>query len=257
MIMKVNYITILLLFLHFSSSGQDTTVLMNYPDGGSLMRITTKKDTFDLSYYSKDKLESTIKRNNVSGKTHYVRYYRNGKVMWDKQWSNQTENGRCIYFNTKGLKVAEFNYANGTIRDTFYLAPNTHLLFGSLSFSSTVYGGMQREDGSSNVSSHSGPYIHTYMKFIELKPIKGKKAEEYYFTSDFNGEFFTVIRPGKYGLFGIDQDPLKIDEDQFLPNQKPGTSWNEQWSNSGPVIIKKESIVNYRDYQNVSVGYAP
>lgn len=255
--MKIICSTLLVFLLYFNSTGQDTTVLMNYPDGGSMMRIATKIDTFDLSYYSINKLESTIKRNNVTGKTHYVRYYRNGKKMWDKQWSYQTENGRCIYFDTKGQKVAEFNYSNGIIRDTIFIAPNTHLLFGSLSYTSTVYGGMQREDGSSNVSTSSGPYIHSYMKFIELKPLKDKKASEYYFTSDFSGEFFTTIKPGKYGLFGIDQDPLKIDENQFLPNQKPGASWNDHWSNSGPVIITKTSIIIYRNYEHISEGYAP
>jgi hypothetical protein len=186
-----------------------------------------------------------------------VRYYRNGKKMWDKQWSNQTENGRCIYFDPKGQKVAEFNYSGGTIRDTIFIAPNTHLLFGSLSYSSTVYGGMQREDGSSNVSTHSGPYMHYFMKFIELKPLKGNKAAEYYFTSDFSGEFFVVLNPGRYGLFSKDQDPLKIDENQFLPNQKPGSSWIEHWSNSGPVEINKTRIITYRNYEHISEGYAP
>jgi hypothetical protein len=255
--MKIILATLSLFFLFFKSIGQDTTLLLNYPDGGSLIRITTKKDTFDLSYYSNNKLESTIQRNTVTGKIHYVRYYRNGKKMWDKQWSNQTENGRCIYFDPKGQKVAEFNYANGILRDTIYIAADSYILFGSLSYSSTVYGGMQREDGSSNVSTHSGPYIHSYMKFIELKPIKGKKPSEYYFTSDFNGDFFVAIKPGKYGLFSIDQDPLKIDENQFLPNQKPGSSWNDHWSNSGPVEINKTRKITYRNYEHISEGYAP
>lgn len=250
----------LLLFLcwHTVFYAQDTTLLMQFPDGGTMIEIRTKTDTTKVSYYTGKQIESVIKRDPTTQKTHYIRYYRNGKKMWDKEWKNDIENGNCSFFNTKGTKVAEFKFSGGKIIDTLFLAKNTYLLFGSLNYSSTVYGGMQNEDGSSNISSISGPYMHSYMKFLPTENVEANKpVSEYYFTSDFRGKFIVILKPGAYGLFEKNFDPKRITNGHYIPDPKRGNSWESHWDSNNPVIISKDKAIYYRDYHHTSVGYAP
>ena len=237
--------------------GQDTTLIRQSGYGNFGYQIITKTDTSEIGYYSPGKTEYTIHRDKQSKKLLYTRYYRNGKKMWIKEWKQDTENGKCTYFDTKGNRVAEFNYVGGAIRDTLFLEPNTYFLFGKLSYTSTVYGGMEREDGSSNVSSSSGPYSYYHMKFIQLDPPKGKAAEEFYFTSDFQGEFLVVIKPGKYGLFQKDFSPKDVEPDMFSPQNKPGGSTIDHWDIRSPIVISKGSLINSWGFHYESVGYAP
>jgi hypothetical protein len=249
---------LLLLFWNTVLNAQDTTLLMQFPDGGTMIEIRTKTDTSKVSYYTGKQIESIIKRDATTNKTHYIRYYRNGKKMWDKEWRNDIENGNCSFYNTKGIRVAEFNYSGGKIIDTLFLAKNTYLLFGSLDYSSTVYGGMQNEDGSSNVSTVSGPYMHFHMKFLPVDAIEpAKPITEYYFTSDFKGEFLVILKPGTFGLFDKNFNPKDLAKGQYGPNAKRGNSWESHWDSENPVIITKNKAINYRDYHQTSVGYAP
>lgn len=236
---------------------QDTTLLTQNYMGGYSIRVTTKTDTTEYGYYTKDKTEYIIKRDLSTKNLKYIRYYRNGSKMWEKDWDGSNENGRCIYYNTKGSKVAEFKYASGTIIDTIFTAPNLHLIIGKLSYSSTVYGGMENEDGTSNVSTSTGPYSGVHMKFIQLNPPKGKLGEEYYFTSDFQGEFIVILKPGKYGLFEKNKNPKEISENMFSPQSKPSGSVIENWNMNGPVIIEKNTLIRYFNVHHESVGYAP
>lgn len=250
--------TLLFLVLFSNLNAQDTTLLIQFPDGGKMVEIKTKTDTTKISYYTGKQIESIIKRDPISQKIHYIRYYRNGKKMWDKELRNDIENGNCSFYNTKGTKIAEFKFDGGRITDTLFLAKNTYLLFGSLDYSSTVYGGMQNEDGTSNISTISGPYMHYHMKFLPVDNVTPSKSiPEYYFTSDFKGEFLVVLKPGTYGLFDKNFDPQKIVKGQYSPDPKRGNSWESHWDSNNPVIIVKDQTIYFRDYHHSSVGYAP
>lgn len=248
---------LILVLISKVSFGQDTTLIHQSPYGNFSYKITTKTDTVEIGYYSQNKIEYTIQRDKNSKKVLYTRYYRNGKKMWEKEWMRENENGNCTYYNVQGVKVAEFKYSEGVIRDTLFLSPNAQLLFGKLSYSSTVYGGMEREDGSSNVSTHSGPYCNHHMKFIRIDAPKGKAPDEFYFTSDFQGEFIVIIKPGKYGLFPKDFSSKNVSENMFSPQIKPTGSTLEHWNINSPIVIQKKKSINYFDFHHTSVGYAP
>jgi hypothetical protein len=236
---------------------QDSTLIHQSAQGNFAYSIRTKTDTVEIGFYAKNKKEYVISRDKSSKKMLYTRYYRNGKKMWIKEWDRNTENGNCTYFNANGVKVAEFIYSEGTIRDTLFLDQNTHLIIGNLSYTNTVYGGMQREDGSSNVSSYSGPYQFYYMKLIRIDSPKGKVPDEFYFTSDFQGDFIVVLKPGKYGLFPKDFPLKDINENMFSPAIKPSGSTLENWNINSPIIIQKENRIYHFNFHHTSVGYAP
>jgi len=248
--------TIFFLFTHIVF-GQDTILIHQSPHGNFAFRISNATDTLEIGYYSKGKMEYTIKRDLSTKNICYTRYYRSGKKMWIKEWKNNTENGKCYYFNTKGINVAEFNYSEGTIKDTLFLAKSTHILFGKLSYSSTIYGGMQREDGTSNVSSSNGPYMNHYMKLIRIDGSKGKDPLEFYFTSDFQGEFMTVLEPGNYGLFPKDFPSKEVEADMFSQKFQPTGSTIENWNINSPIILTKDKQIQYFNFEYSSIGYAP
>lgn len=248
-----------LLFLIFITSvtGQDTTFLYNYGDGGFKMEIRNGKDTLIKSFYSRDKVESTIKRNLTTNKLDYKRYYWSGKIMWDKEMSGNEEDGICTYYSSKGSKVAKFTYSKGKIVDTLFLAKNTYLILGNALFSSTIYGGMENEDGTSNVSHIEGPSQHLTMKFVTIKKKETDKLQQYMFTSDHLGDFFVVIQPGSFGLFNQNRKLNTISIDQFIEIDETYMSASSSWSLTGPIVIKKEEHITPLTIKNSFVGYAP
>lgn len=251
---------ILLLFCSFLfvGSAQDTIVLANYNDGGKMIQINSKKDTIIYSNYDAVKLESKQIKNSLTGITLYTRYYRNGKTMWEKSIQHGIENGRSRYFNNQGIKVAEFEYRNGFLIDTLYLKAKTYLLFGKASYSSVVYGGMENEDGTSNVQKSEGPYIHLNMKLVNIDaPKKVKSMKEVFFTTDFQGNFFTVITPDSYGIFPSDFPLASIQNEQYSTDPQEGKSWHSQWDIKGPLLISTDSKINHTAIFHSSVGYAP
>lgn len=251
---------ILLFFCSLLSVGysQDTLVLTNYNDGGKRIQVNSKKDTIIYSYYDAKKLESKQITDPLTRITIYTRYYRNGKTMWEKSIRNNVENGRSSFFNNQGIKVAEFDYKNGFIIDTIYLKTKTYLLFGKASYSSVVYGGMRNEDETSNVQEMEGPYIHLNMKLVNIDPPKkGNSMKEIFFTTDFQGNFFTVVTPGTYGIFPKDYPLSTIYEGQYTSDPQAGKSWSTRWDIKGPLLISTISQINSTSIFHSSVGYAP
>lgn len=251
---------ILLLFCSFLVivNSQDTLVLANYNDGSKMIQVNSKKDSIIYCYYDAVKLESKQIKDPLTGVTIYTRYYRNGKIMWEKSIHRGIENGRSRYFNNQGIKVAEFEYRNGFLIDTLYLKAKTYLLFGKASYSSVVYGGMQNEDGTSNIQKSEGPYIHLNMKLVNIEaPKKVNSTKEVFFTTDFQGNFFTVIQLGTYGIFPKDYPLSSIYKGQYASEPQAGKSWNSQWDIKGPLLISTHSKINHTAIFHSSVGYAP
>lgn len=251
---------ILLLSCCFLAIGysQDTLVLANYNDGSKMIQVNSKKGSIIYCYYDALKLESKQIKDSLTGVTLYTRYYRNGKTMWEKSIHHGIENGRSRYFNNQGVKVAEFEYKNGFIIDTLFLKAKTNLLFGKATYSFVVYGGMENEDGTSNVHESSGPYIHLIMKLVNIDAKKkGTTMKEVFFTTDYQGCFFTIIPAGTYGVFPKDYPLAEIKKGQYSTDSQAGKSWNSQWDIKGPILISIKSQINSTSILHSSVGYAP
>lgn len=250
----------LLLFLGIMTNAyaQDTIILAKYADGGSTIQVITAKDTVIYTYYSAKKLESKQFRDSETGMTRYIRYYRNGKTIWDKLVLNGIENGKCSFYSNQGNLVAELKFINGQINDTIFLKPNTHFLYGKIKSSSIVYGGMYRGEESVREEPSVVPYTRLSMKLVKLdSTIVNKNYKEFLFTTDHHGDFFVVIEAGQFGLF-TKEYPLKdIYKGQYCPSRQAGGSWNSGWNLRSPILVDSESRINTAFFTNSFVGYAP
>lgn len=244
---------ILLLGLHAYS--QDTTQLVKFYDGTKSFWLISKSDTTLCYDYPNGKKESrrTFKNNQVTGT--YTRWYENGKKMWEKELVKNIQEGKTILYNEKGTKIAEFNYTQGAISDTIYLKENIHLVLGNVSYSSTVYGGMERADGSSNVSKSSGPYQNFKMYGAKVDSLK-KPVKIQNFKTDFNGDFFITVPEGKISFFPATTKITDVLPGQYYPKEIASMSGNSGWNFTQPFIIGDKKIL-FIQLHHSSVGYAP
>lgn len=245
-------------FIGFSGAvfAQDTTELIRFQDGTKSFRLTTKKDTSYVYSYPNGKKESIrpIRNNQLTGK--YTRWYENGKLMWEKELVNGTQEGNAVFYDEKGIKIAELSYEKGILTDTVFVKENAHLIFGKVTFSSKVYGGMVNADGTSNISEYSGPYMNYPMYAAKIDSLKKTELIQY-FKSDYNGDFFVIVPEGKIGFF-----PKTTDIKTLVPGQceipiKAWSSGHDGWSMTGPTLVRKEDSVLFVTLHHSSVGYAP
>lgn len=241
----------------FVSISQDTTHLVSYPDGGYRLEIRTAFDTIYNTYYSKEKLESKIIRDKTSGKYIYKRFYWNGNRMWEKELKNGSEEGICTYFSKKGNKIGQFLYSKGEIVDTLFLAKNVHFVLGNMRFTSTVYGGIENEDGTSNVQHSEGSSQHTTMKFATIKNNQSDIPEEFLFTTDSEGDFIVIVKPGHLGLFDLETKTRELIVGQFLSSNSYNLSVHSSWNLTSPIRIDIKNQINIISLQHSFVGYAP
>lgn len=251
------FLLFLFLFCFSYFFSQDTTHLVSYNDGGYRLEIRSETDTIYTAYYSKEKLESTIKRDKKSGNYIYKRYYWNGNRMWERELKNGLLNGKSTYYSKKGNKVAEFLYEQGEITDTLFLARDIYFILGNLRFSSTIYGGVENEDGTSNVQHNEGTLQHVTMKFATIKNKKTDIPQEFLFTSDHEGDYFVVVKPGYYGLFDTETKTQDITINQYLSPNNYNKSAQASWSLPGPLIIDKHKQINIISLLHSFEGYAP
>lgn len=246
---------ILFLLTNYNSYSQDTINLVKYPDGCKSYWLINKSDTVILSTYSNGKIESKrfYKNSYVNGK--YFRWYENGNLMWVKEMVNNTQEGSAVFYNDKEIKVAELIYHNGIISDTVFIKDGIHLVLGNISFTSKIYGGMENDDGSSNVSEYSGPYQNLNMYAVKvdslLKPVFIQN-----FKSDDRGDFFILAPIGKIGFFPKTIPIKDLMPGQYFPPSEFSNSTESGWSMNGPLIINNEQII-FIQIHHTSVGYAP
>jgi hypothetical protein len=235
---------------------QDTTDLFKWYDRTLSFKLITEKDTLLIFKYPDGKRESirTYKKSQITGT--YSRWYENGKLMWKKELKNGIQYGTSVFYSESGTKVAELMYENGKITDTIFIKANIHLALGKITSSSTVYGGMEREDGGSNVSEYSGPYMNCSMYAIRLDS-KSKPKLVSKFKSDLYGDFFIIVPPGEIGFYPVD---IKIDSlgpgDFHIP-EKIYSSGNEGWNMPEHLFVNKVSGILFIELHHYSVGYAP
>ncbi len=237
-------------------NAQDTTELIRFQDGTKSFKLITKKDSSLIYVYPNGKRESIrpIKNHQITGK--YSRWYENGKLMWEKELENGIQEGKSVFYNEKGVKMAEFHYEKGILKDTVFIKEGIHLLLGKINYHSKVYGGMVREDGSSNVSEYSGPFMNCSMYGAKIDSLKKPELIQY-FKSDYNGEFFILAPEGKIGFF-----PKSVDIKTLSPgeNHIPEKAWSsgrDGWEIEGPGLIGKLDDLLFVALYYSSVGYAP
>lgn len=235
---------------------QDTTQLVKYYDGTKTFWLVTKTDTTLYSTYSNGKKETERKFKNNAITGLYKRWYPTGKLMWEKELVNGKSNGKTVFYDARGIKVAELDYKNDTITDTVYIKENTHLVLGKITSSSIVYGGMQREDGSSNVSQYSGPWMFCEMYAAKVDSIKKPEMVQH-FRTDHNGEFFILAPEGNIGFFPKATDIGKLVPGEFYPPPKAWSSGHDGWNMRSPLEVKKEDVLLFILLHHSSVGYAP
>lgn len=251
-----NALLSLLLILNYSGYSQDTIDIVDYYDGSKSFSLITVKDTSLVWLYPGGKKESLCKLSAYEANGTYKRWYKNGKLMWRKEMKNGKENGKAEFYDDKGIKVAELIFSSGEISDTVFIKENTHLVLGTITFESTVSGGAVREDGSSNVSRLSGPYINCPMYAARLDSVK-KAVLLSHFKTDFQGQFFVVVPEGLIGFY-----PASVKIESLVPGQSaiPQSvtgSTIATWREDGPWKVGKNDKILQVKLHHVSHGYAP
>jgi hypothetical protein len=247
---------LLLLFPSILGKAQDTTQLVKYFDKTKTFWLVSEKDTMMYSYYPNGKKESERKYN-FNGKTIvYKRWYENGKLMWERETVNDIAHGKTVFYDAKGIRMAELNFENGMVSDTVFIKKGTHLVLGKITSRSVVYGGMQREDGSSNVSDYTAPWMYNSMYAAKVDSLKKPELIQY-FRSDHKGEFFILAPEGTVGYFPKATPIEKLNPGEFYPVGREHSSVHEGWSIRGAQLIRKEDLLLIVEIHHESVGYAP
>ena len=240
----------------FFVKAHDTAQLVKQYDKSKTFWLISKTDTVMYSCYPNGKKESERKYNYNGKSILYKRWYENGKLMWERETVNDIANGKTIFYDSKGIKIAELNFKNGIVSDTVFIKDGIHLVLGKITSRSVVYGGMQREDGSSNVSDYTAPWMYCSMYAAKVDSIKKPELIQY-FRSDHKGEFFIIAPEGTIGYFPKATAIEQLNPGEFYPVGKVNYSGHEGWSVRGQQIIKKEDLLIFVELYHESVGYAP
>lgn len=255
----MQFIMILLVsFFTLPVVGQDTTNMVRHYDGSRSFWLQSPKDTTEIHLYPNGKKESECPVKNWMRNGLYRRWYDNGKMMWEKELKNNIQDGKTVYYSPKGSKVAEFIYQNGQLSDTVFLANNIHLIIGKLTYHSKIYGGVERADGTSNISEITGP-MQKYKMYAARVDSFAEPVLVQHFKSDWNGDFIVLAQEGKIGFFPGNIPIEKIPPGQFSPlPQDLGNlgSVLENWTKCEPVDIKQQKVI-FVNLLHHSEGYAP
>lgn len=250
-------IALLLIFITpFLSNGQDTISSNTRYQGGETFLIKMNLDTFFICTYPSGKIESKRPHTISSETTTYIRYYENGNKLWQREMKQGKANGTSFFYTENGKIAASLVFKNDTLVDTNYINPKYFFVYGRATYYSIVHGGMQREDGSSNISGGPGTYMFSHFYTVKLDPKMTEQTIYKKFDTDYNGYYFVVLEKGDFGFFPQYQD-IK------LVTAKMGAQWETAhaavsggWNIKSPVIIKDQNF-NQLDLHYHSVGYAP
>ncbi len=250
---------ILLFFILINIVGysQDTLLIEeNYYYGNKIIQVNSSKDTIQYEYAKNGKLLSILPITRTSIPVHYIRFYTNGKKMWDKTLINSVEQGNSVFYSEIGKKIAVLSYENGRISDTLYIHPNVHIFIGKITYSSIVYGGMELENGQSNVSESSGPLSFYPFKLIEIN--SEAKTEHHYTCDRFGNYFIGTPRINRvYGFFPENYPKELVRKNLLFPETDMHMSGSTSWSLTSTFNVSKTSMLTEIQIQSSSVGYAP
>ena len=238
-----------------SLQAQDTLNFQRNYNGTSSFWLITKGDTNLVSTYPNHKkaTQQQLKNHVETGK--FFRWYENGKLMCELQKINGLAEGKAIYYDKSGNKLAEFFFEKDSIKNSVFHNKELHFIFGKVDYSSKVYGGMQREDGSSNISENSGDFKQLKIKVYRVDSLKAPVLVSEVFT-DLKGEFFLSAPKGNLGFFPEISSKKNILPGQFCPIEEPHPSGNASWSLPCPLKVGNEKLIRVKLHYS-SVGYAP
>lgn len=253
--MRKFYALSLFVFLVASSAiAQDT--ITRYPGANRVynLLIAQDGDTTLYTYSADSTLESTKKMEREST-VFYTRYYPNGNVMWTKEFAENQPNGALKIYSDDNTLLGSFELENDSIVDTLFLHKKRRFIYGRFTYYSIVYGGMQREDGTSNISGGPGVQMHYPMYAVRLNPeAEGQTVFKEFFT-DYNGYFMLEVPSGKYGIFPVYYSIDRVTATMGCP-QYQSVAMESTWSINGPIDMTSTHY-RYLFYHYHSIGYAP
>jgi len=253
----MNYIFLFFILFTFVGFSQDTLLIdENHYFGNKIIQINGKKDTVQYEYSKNGKLLSILPISGTTIPVHYIRYYSNGKKMWDKTFVNNVEHGNSIFYSESGKPIAELRFENGRIADTLFIHSKVTVFIGKITYTSLVYGGVELENGQSNVSESTGALSYYPFKLVE---VNSEAKTEHHYTADRFGKFF-VGAPRKeivYGFFPENYPKNQIRKNLLFPETEMHMSGSSSWSLTSTFNVSKSSELTEIHIQSSSVGYAP
>lgn len=253
----MNYIIPFFILINLAGFSQDTLLIEENPYyGNKIIQVNGKKDTVQYEYSKNGKLLSILPISGPTIPVHYVRFYSNGKKMWDKTLVNNVEYGNSIFYSESGKPIAELIVENGRIADTLFIHSKVNVFIGNITYSSIIYGGVELENGQSNVSESTGALSYYPFKLVEVN--NDSKAEHHYTTDRF-GKFF-IGAPRKeivYGFFPENYPKNQLKKNTLFPETEMHMSGSSSWSLSSTFESYKTSSFKEIYIQSSSVGYAP
>lgn len=258
--MKLKVILFIFIFISLCSNAQDTIVLYQTANGYSKKQILSSKDTLEVCFYPNGKVES--KRLAYPNKRAYeqTRYYPNDKVMWKGVIKEDKANGPSVYFNEKGKRLITINFLNNSPIDTVVHNKGALVLTGNYQYWSRVYGGAEKEDGTSNISEHSGPGVFMEFKLIEQGMDSTKRDRlSYSFHTDGYGNFIVVLPKSKtqFGIFPANYPNELIKNGMMFPPDSFESSGSNSWHLTKEIVTDEKTHFIYTELRSSSVGYAP
>lgn len=250
----------LVLVLTFSSLAQDTTQLYVSADGYKKILVLGKVDTLIIGISPNGKIDSKIKANPTNTYYTYDRYYTNGKKMWEISYFGFIQDGPSVFYNEQGKKIVTIHYAKGIAIDTISHSTTQTIFFGNYSYSSTVYGGVENEDGSSNIQEYSSVAIYNRIKLIHYPIGDSKKPNSKLITTtDFNGNFLFVVprKKANYGVFPENFPDKLITKSLACPPSEMTMSGSNNWNLSQELRTESTTSFIQTWLKSVSIGYAP
>lgn len=249
-------LTLLTFILSHSFFAQDTIYSNNMGRYGSQHFIAQGADTFTIYTYPDNKVDSRIAYSSSGSPCLYEKYYPSGKTLWKGTLIKNQLNGPLDLYSEKGKRLATLFFENDSIRDTLIYSEKYALIFGKMTYSSTVYGGMVNEDGTSNISHSEGP--QSYQQYYTVKLDSTLQIQEKYcdFRTDPNGFYFVAVSEGDYGFFPEYFDIKNVNHTMGTTQEGHSMSGHDGWSTNDPISIQLGKFVRH-DLHRVSVGYAP
>lgn len=244
------------LFLVNEVQSQDTIYSNRVAHGGRTCLVVENGDTVALHFYKDGSLASRMKTSVTEPRQLYTRYYPNGTLMWEKELENGKANGITSYYDEKGKLAGRFTVNNDAITDTLFLSPKKRLLLGEISYSSTIYGGMLHEDGTSNVSRVSGSYMYQSFYSVQLDSTSSTQKIYKEFITDQYGQFYFCLEPGEYGFFPVNYAPENVYRSSACPDPRAGMSDFGAWNLRKPLAITASGIYTLKLHYS-SEAYAP
>lgn len=253
----MNYIFLFFVLFTFVGFAQDTLLIdENYYYGNKIIQVNGIKDTVQYEFSKNGKLLSILPISGTTIPVHYIRYYSTGKKMWDKTLVNNVEHGHSIFYSESGKPIAKLKVENGRITDTLFIHSKVTIFIGKITYTSLIYGGVELENGQSNISESKGAMSYYPFKLVE---VNSEAKTEHHYTTDRFGNFY-IGAPRKeivYGFFPENYPKNQIRKNLLFPETEMHMSGSSSWSLSSTFEVYKASTIKEINIHSSSVGYAP